>query len=75
MSQKPEDGRRATVAASVSDLQMALLEFFRLHEQDATRLTPNPFFGNLDYAEQVQLLHKHALHHLRQFGITPMEKA
>lgn len=29
----------------------------------------NPFFGELDYNLYVNLLYKHALHHLRQFGI------
>ncbi|HNR19929.1 MAG TPA: hypothetical protein PKN75_03905 [Bacteroidia bacterium] len=29
----------------------------------------NPFFGELNFEEQVQLLHKHARHHLKQFGL------
>lgn len=29
----------------------------------------NPFFGELNFEEQVQLLYKHALHHLKQFGL------
>ena len=28
----------------------------------------NPIFGELDFNGNVQLLYKHALHHLRQFG-------
>ena len=32
-------------------------------------ITTNPIFGDLDFAANVQLLHKHALHHLRQFGL------
>ena len=75
LPEDPAPARRATPAAAISDLQSALLEFFLLHEQDAGKRTSNPFFGTLDYAEQVQLLHKHALHHLRQFGVTPLEKA
>jgi hypothetical protein len=37
--------------------------------------TRNPFFGDLNFAENVHLLHKHALHHLRQFGVVPLEPA
>lgn len=29
----------------------------------------NPFFGELNFEEQVQLLYKHARHHLKQFGL------
>ena len=29
----------------------------------------NPFFGHLNENEWIHLLHKHAWHHLRQFGI------
>jgi len=29
----------------------------------------NAFFGELNYDEQVHLLHKHALHHLKQFNL------
>lgn len=75
LPEMPAATRRATVQAAISDLQQALLEFFHAHEQDATKRTSNPFFGTLDYAEQVQLLHKHALHHLRQYGIVPLERA
>jgi len=75
LPEEPPPAHRATVQAAISDLKQALIEFFQAHEQDALKRTPNPFFGTLDYAEQVQLLHKHALHHLRQFGIVPLEKA
>jgi hypothetical protein len=32
--------------------------------------TRNPIFGDLNYEQNVRLLYKHALHHLRQFGLT-----
>lgn len=74
MSETPKPTRRATVQASITDLHLALIEFFDAHHRDANKKTPNPFFGTLDYAEQVQLLHKHALHHLKQFGVVPLER-
>ena len=75
LPEEPAPLRRATVSAAISDLQIALLEFFHAYESEAAKRTLNPFFGNLDFGEQVQLLHKHALHHLRQFGISPMENS
>jgi len=38
-------------------------------EIDFQQRTLNPFFGDLNFEQNVQLLHKHALHHLKQFGI------
>jgi hypothetical protein len=63
--------RNHTVATAISELQSALLEFFDTYEKEPGKRVQNLVFGNLDYAEQVQLLHKHALHHLRQFGQEP----
>ena len=63
--------RNHTLAAAISELQAALLEFFALYEQDPGKRENNLIFGSLNYAEQVQLLYKHALHHLKQFGVEP----
>lgn len=75
LPEAPPPTRRSTVQASISDLHAALIGFFHAHEQDRSKRTPNPFFGTLDYAEQVQLLHKHAMHHLKQFGVVPLERS
>ena len=58
-----------TLEASIGQLQEELIYFFRLFESNPGMKTRNPFFGDLDFEENVQLLHKHALHHLRQFGV------
>jgi hypothetical protein len=63
--------RNHTLAAAISELQAALLEFFTAYEEDPHKRVHNLVFGDLNYAEQVQLLHKHALHHLKQFGVEP----
>ncbi len=57
--------------SALDKLQKELNDFFILFESpDADSFTTqNPFFGELDYSMNVQLLHKHALHHLKQFGI------
>jgi hypothetical protein len=43
--------------------------FFTVFNKNNLRVTRNPFYGDLNYEQNVQLLHKHALHHLKQFGV------
>lgn len=68
MPDTPIPVRHATKEEAINELQDELDHFFRVHEADAAKITANPFFGVLDFDRQVQLLHKHATHHLRQFG-------
>jgi hypothetical protein len=69
MPETPLPVRHVTKAEAVAELQNELDHFFAVHEQETGRTTANPFFGHLVYEQQVQLLHKHATHHLRQFGV------
>jgi len=61
--------RKANMNAAIEKLQEELDYFFQVFENNPSLKTSNPIFGELDYAMNVQLLHKHALHHLRQFGL------
>jgi len=65
----PPPAKHATKQEAINELQQEIDHFFEVHENDATKATPNPFFGHLSFDQQVQLLHKHATHHLRQFGV------
>lgn len=58
-----------TLQAAIGALQMELIYFFQAFENKPGHITRNPFFGDLDFEQNVQLLYKHALHHLRQFGV------
>lgn len=60
-----------TLQAAINTLQEELIYFFQCFENNPHLTTRNPFFGDLNFEENVHLLYKHALHHLRQFGITP----
>jgi len=51
------------------ELRKEVDDFFKLFDKDSGLTTTNPIFGDLDYAGNIQLLHKHALHHLRQFNL------
>ena len=57
------------MAAAIAELKEELDYFFEIFERDPELTTHNPLFGNLDYAMNLQLLSKHARHHLRQFGL------
>jgi len=68
----PEEGfklRKPDMASAINVLQKELDYFFEIFEKHPDIKTGNPFFGQLDYNMNVQLLHKHAMHHLKQFGL------
>lgn len=65
--------RHHTLAAAINDLQAALIQFFHVFAIAPDKKVQNLNFGDLGYAEQVQLLYKHAVHHLRQFGVAPTD--
>lgn len=69
----PKEGiphRQPDMASAIDKLQKELDYFFHVFEKDPHTQTGNAFFGQLDYGMNIQLLHKHAKHHLLQFGIT-----
>jgi hypothetical protein len=59
----------ASMEEAIAKLETELHYFAEAFRQNPSLTTINPFFGELDFAGNVQLLHKHAVHHLRQFGI------
>ncbi len=71
MKEEPESTRYKTVQAAIGALQQELIYFFEAFEKNPQLVTRNPFFGDLSFEQNVQLLHKHALHHLKQFGVEP----
>lgn len=72
MNEVPAPPRYKTVQAAIGALQMELILFFEAFKENPQLVTRNPFFGDLDFEQNVQLLHKHALHHLKQFGVEPL---
>ncbi len=73
LDEEPAPLRYKTIQAAIGALQQELIYFFEAFEKDHILVTRNPFFGDLNFEQNVQLLHKHALHHLRQFGVEPMD--
>lgn len=69
ISETPQPVRNATLEEAIDELQQEINLFFRHFEVECKDKVLNPFFGELTFHMWVQLLHKHAWHHLRQFGV------
>ena len=72
MGEEPAPALYKTVQGAIGALQQELIYFFEAYEKDPGLVIRNPFFGDLNFDQNVQLLYKHALHHLRQFGVEPL---
>lgn len=70
---EPAPALSSDIAQAVEALRGDQHTFVQAFEEQPERRIQNPFFGNLNFDEWVHLLHKHALHHLRQFGQIPTE--
>ena len=64
----PPPVKNPTVDEAINELKTEIDFFFSVFEKNHLLATRNPFFGDLNYEQNVQLLHKHALHHIKQFG-------
>jgi hypothetical protein len=71
----PPPCRFDNVQDAIGELQQELNEFVDVFGEDKTKMITNPFFGDLNFEQWVQLLYKHSLHHLRQFGVVPEDTA
>lgn len=69
MPDTPVPVKKEKVQDAIAALQAELDDLFTLYEKEPGKVVTNPIFGDLDHDMSVQLLHKHAWHHLRQFGI------
>jgi hypothetical protein len=69
LGEEPSPLKKHTKEAAIGKLQEEIIYFFEAFEKNPNLKTTNPVFGELGFEANVQLLHKHALHHLKQFGI------
>jgi hypothetical protein len=72
--QEPLPLRNHTLQGAIGELHSSLIDFFHAFESEPGRRVFNPVFGDLDFEGQTLLLYKHALHHLRQFGVAPLQR-
>jgi hypothetical protein len=69
MSDTPPPLRHKTMADAISELDQEIGAFFEFHKNNPGKVITNPFFGDFNYEEWLHLLHKHAIHHLKQFDL------
>lgn len=70
LPQDPAPVKLASIEEAYSDLEDEISHFFGVFEANENLSTRNPLFGDLNFEMNVQLLYKHTLHHLRQFGVS-----
>jgi hypothetical protein len=70
LSEVPAPVKNTSSEEAIAELQKEMDYFFSVFEKNNLQVTRNPFFGDLNYEENIHLLYKHAQHHLRQFGVT-----
>lgn len=69
LAEEPAPHKFASLEEAINKLEEELNDMFEVYEKDNATPLNHPVFGELDYAQQVQLTHKHAMHHLKQFGL------
>lgn len=69
MPEIPAPVRNPSKDEAIKELKKELEFFFSVFEKNKLQVTRNPFFGDLNYEQNTQLLYKHALHHLKQYGV------
>lgn len=69
MPEEPRPHKYGSLEEAIAKLEPELRDVFVAYAADPHKTIPNPVFDELNYEQQVNLLYKHALHHLRQFGL------
>lgn len=69
MGDEPEPVKKPSVDGAINELISELNDFASAFQEDHSKNITNPFFGELNFMEWINLLHKHARHHLKQFNL------
>lgn len=69
LSEVPPPAQQPSMQAAINELKNEIADFFAAFEKADSKIITNPFFGDLNFEEWVHLLHKHATHHCKQFGL------
>ena len=65
---EPEAPKHESIQNAIHALKTDIDVFVYTFADDNEKRILNPFFGHLNQNEWIHLLHKHAMHHLRQFN-------
>ncbi len=69
MSETPAPLRHKNIEDAATELENEVFLFLSYYDFNPDAVVTNPFYGDLNYNEWLQLLHKHATHHLKQFAV------
>lgn len=69
LPEEPTPLRNASMDEAIKALEKSVHYFFTYFSENPDKKTLHPVFGELNFAEWVQLHHKHVIHHLKQFGL------
>ena len=69
MPSEPLPERHPDKETAIKKLELELKDFVDHYTVNSDAIITNAIFGDLNYVEWTQLLHKHAVHHLKQFGV------
>ncbi len=73
LGEEPLPHRSDSLADALLRLKESVHAFFQYFEANPQVKTIHPVFGELDFNEWVMLHYKHVTHHLKQFGLLPVE--
>lgn len=71
LPEEPNPHRNPTMKKAVNELKENIEEWIRVFQTGEHKTTTNPLAGDFTFEEWIQLLHKHAVHHAKQFGLIP----
>ena len=69
MKDTPPELTCRNMTTALNELASEIKYFFEVYDANPSLTNKNPFFGELNFSEQVALLYKHAVHHARQFEL------
>ena len=69
MSETAAPLRNATIEDAVKEIEAEVNSFIDYYKSNPDAKVLNPFFGEFNYEQWLHLLHKHAVHHLKQFNL------
>lgn len=69
MPDTPAPTKHESLEHALGQLKDEIDLLFKTFEDHPDKKVLNPIFGELDYEMTIQLLYKHAWHHLKQFGV------
>jgi hypothetical protein len=65
----PQPVRNATINEALNELRTEIDFYFSLIKSEQEFSILHPYFGQLNKEMNLQAVYKHALHHLKQFGV------